>query len=320
MIRQMIKRKTIKAKTHTTILPPLRLLAILTLSILTTSAVAVTIMPEIRKTVTVSKTDITRISCEHGKIGSINYAAGTGLTHKKHENGKNVILLFQQLVNNDKRKLIDAKVNFLISCNNEYYPLILDPQMLNYQQTIRLDLPEQEIAAQRTMKDFNHKTREQVLLELIKRSRNSATDIQHNNIGNTQTQSNNSNTQIQSNNGNTQTSHNNIGIQTQNNSNIQTHNNNALNAPNMNTQAKAIYLGDLQLKLVNQFDVIGSTFQVKKFVVISNKTAKTFTEKMFISTSLGKFQIAALSLDNYNLAADKNWTYLHVVLDRGALR
>lgn len=278
------------------------LLAMLILSILPMSTSAIVVMPEIRKTVVVSKTDITRISCEHGKISSINYAAGTGLTHKKHENAKNVILLFQQLVNGDKRALIDSKVNFLISCNNQYYPLILDPQLLNYQQTIRLDLPPQEIEARKTIKDFANKTTEQVLVDLIKKSRNSADAIQHNNID-------------------THAQHNSGGIQAlDNNKDIQTSPNNELNSPDINTQSKAIYLGEVQLRLVNQFDVLGSYFQVKKFVVIANKTATTLTEKMFISTRLSNFQIAALSLDEHNLSADKNWTYLHVVINKGESR
>lgn len=108
-------------------------LKLLAVSLLFTQVYAINVMPEVRTTVSVSKTDINRISCQNGTISSVDYAANTGLTHNTHQNKKNIIILFQQLDDGRTRQIINSKVNMLIGCNDEYYPLILDPQEVDSQ-------------------------------------------------------------------------------------------------------------------------------------------------------------------------------------------
>jgi hypothetical protein len=227
---------------------------------------ATTVLPEVRATVMVSKTDINRIECTNGVITSVDYAAGTGLIHKTHANGKNIILLFQQLDKGTSREVINSKVNILVGCNNEYYPLILDPQKVD-SQTIHLQISQIEIGAEKN-KQLIKQTREQVLISLIKRSRSTDfEDIQNN-----------------------------------------------IDGLNQN-----IYINNYQLQLVGGVDIYGTNYQIKKFIVLSNNGSQSvaLSEKQFISDKLSSFSIAALSLDDYELNQDKNWTALHVVIDKG---
>jgi hypothetical protein len=143
---------------------------ILVITLITTAVQANTVLPEIRTISPVSKADINRIYCPHGKITSIDYAAGTGLTHKANQDGKNVIILFKQLDYGTTKKLISKKVNLLVSCNNEYYPLVLDPQEVD-SQTIILGLPNSEISAKKFNKSLASKTKDEIIVELIKQSR-----------------------------------------------------------------------------------------------------------------------------------------------------
>lgn len=143
-------------------------LKILFTAVFCTQAYAVNVMPEIRTTIAISKTDINRINCQQGTITSIDYASDTGLTHKTHENKKNVIILFQQLSDGITNKIIDAKVNMLVGCNNEYYPLILDPQAID-SQSIFLQTSKLETTARKN--NQKNKTYDQVLVDLIKSAR-----------------------------------------------------------------------------------------------------------------------------------------------------
>jgi len=140
-------------------------LKILFITVFCTQAYAVNVMPEIRTTIAISKTDINRINCQNGKINSIDYAADTGLTHRIHDNKKNVIVLFKQLSNGITSKIIESKVNILVGCNNEYYPLILDPQAID-SQSIFLQTSKLETTARKN--NQKNKTYDQVLVNLIK--------------------------------------------------------------------------------------------------------------------------------------------------------
>ncbi len=138
--------------------------------ILSESVMSTVVMPEIRTVVPVSNRDMSRIKCVHGQIGSIDYVAGTGLIHKTHKNNKNTIINFQQLDNGVERKIINSKVNFGIVCNEEYYQLVLDPQALDTQ-VIFLQVSDTELKAKKTHQQNKNKSKQQILLGLIKRSR-----------------------------------------------------------------------------------------------------------------------------------------------------
>lgn len=77
-----------------------------------------------------------------------------------------------------------------------------------------------------------------------------------------------------------------------------------------------IYLGDLQIQLLNETNVAGTNYQIKRFVITSNKEVG-LSEKDFINTKLGFGNIRAISLDDQQLSKTKNYTYLHLILDRG---
>ncbi len=89
---------------------------------------------------------------------------------------------------------------------------------------------------------------------------------------------------------------------------------------NQNNQNKSnnkdVYIGKLQLKLSSQIDVVGTPYQLKKFTVISNQET-SLTDKIFLNTTLSSYPIAAISLDDYQLNNDKNWTILHMVINKG---
>jgi len=79
-----------------------------------------------------------------------------------------------------------------------------------------------------------------------------------------------------------------------------------------------IYLGNLQVKLLNQQNIPGTNYQVNKFSVISNHNV-TLSEKIFLDTKLNKNPIVAISLDDFKLDKKKNWTHLYLVVEnRGA--
>jgi hypothetical protein len=228
-------------------------------------SISANILPEIRTTVAISKADINRITCQFGRITSIDYAAGTGLTHKTHENGKSIIFLFQQLDNGIERKLISSKVSLLVGCDSEYYSMILDPQEIE-SQTIFLQLPQSELSAKKIKKQNKNKSTEEIIVNLVKQSRK-------NNL-----------------------------------------NQDSIFASKTNN--KDIYIDKLQLKLISKNDISGTMYQVKKFVVISN-IAKKLDEKMFLNSKLSNHQIAAISLDDYQLNDKQKYTYLHLVINKG---
>ena len=234
---------------------------IISIIILSINAYAVTVVPEIRTTVEVSKTDINRVSCANGTITSIDYAAGTGLTHKTHDNTKNIIFLFQQLNNGTTKEVINSKVNLLISCNNEYYPLILEPQDID-SQTIHLALTQIEDKA-KSNKELQKKAREQILVDLIKQSRKNTQD----------------------------------------------------DVVESKTPPKNFFIDKFQLQLSAISAIYGTHYQLKKYVVLSSAPTR-LDEKTFLSSKISNYKIVALSLDDYELNQDKDWTTLHVVIDK----
>ncbi|AYQ57068.1 TraK domain-containing protein [Bathymodiolus thermophilus thioautotrophic gill symbiont] len=228
----------------------------MSLFLLCTNAYTVNIMPEVRTTVSVSQADINRISCESGLISSIDYASNTGLTHKTHKNKKNVVILFKQLDDGRTRKIINAKINMLIGCGNEYYPLILDPQKID-SQSIFLQTSSLESEARKNNQENTVKTHEEVLIDLIKSSRKKISGVMKN--------------------------------------------------------QPSVYFDNLQVKLLNKQNIYGTNYQVNKFVVIGNNV--TLIEKQFLNTQLSKYPIVAISLDDFHLNNDKNWTYLYLIVE-----
>lgn len=229
---------------------------ILSLSLLCVQAYAVVnVMPEIRTTIAVSKADINRVSCSGGLIHSIDYAANTGLTHTIHQNKKNVVLLFKQLDVGGTRKIIGRKVNILIGCNEEYYPMILDPQEID-SQSIFLQTSKLETQSRKKNQEKNNKTREKMLVDLIISARE--------------------------------------------------------NIQGTDDLQDAFYIGDLQIKPLKKQDISGTNYQVTKFVVISNNSVN-LVEKQFLDTRLSRHPISAISLDDFNLNQEKNWTHLYLV-------
>ncbi len=238
----------------------LNLKFLLPLSLICTQVYAINVLPEIRTTVSVSKADINRISCTNGEINSIDYAADTGLTHKAHENKKNVILLFKQLSSGGRNKIINAKVNILVGCNNEYYPLILDPQEIE-SQSIFLQTSKLENEARKNNKESN-KGFDEGLIDLIKVERNRYEDSE------------------------------------------------------VITNNQIIHLNDLQIKRLSNRNIPGKNYRVNKYVVTSNKDV-SLTETQFLNTKLSNYPIIAISIDDFKLNNNKNWTYLYLVVESG---
>ncbi len=238
----------------------LNLKFLLPLSLICTQVYAINVLPEIRTTVSVSKADINRISCTNGEINSIDYAADTGLTHKTHENKKNVILLFKQLSGSGRNKIINAKVNILVGCNNEYYPLILDPQEIE-SQSIFLQTSKLENEARKNNKESN-KGFDEGLIDLIKVERNRYEDSE------------------------------------------------------VITNNQIIHLNDLQIKRLSNRNIPGKNYRVNKYVVTSNKDV-SLTETQFLNTKLSNYPIIAISIDDFKLNNNKNWTYLYLVVESG---
>ena len=243
--------------------------------LLSTEVFALTVMPEIRTTIPINNTDTTRIKCVHGQINSMDYSDGTGLIAKVDKSNRYAIISFQQLDTGLERKIINNKVNLGIGCGAEYYQMILDPQNMK-SKTILLQQTWLELISKKSNKDNKNKTFEQLLIDLIKQSRNEGGY-------------NNTNQADQANQANPTN-------------------------PTNPTNQKYFYLGNLQVTLLNQVKIPGTLYQLKKFAIISNKDVD-ISEKDFIDKQLGNGQILALSLDDYALNSDKKYTNLHVVFN-----
>ena len=139
--------------------------------LLSTEVFALTVMPEIRTTIPINNTDTTRIKCVHGQINSMDYSDGTGLIAKVDKSNRYAIISFQQLDTGLERKIINNKVNLGIGCGAEYYQMILDPQNMK-SKTILLQQTWLELISKKSNKDNKNKTFEQLLIDLIKQSRN----------------------------------------------------------------------------------------------------------------------------------------------------
>lgn len=233
---------------------------ILPLLFISQALLANIVYPEIKTAIAVSAIDINRVSCSHGKISSIDYTAGAGLTHKRHKDGKNAIFLFQKLDKGGVIELTSTQISVLIGCDNHYYSLIMQPKKLD-SQTIFLQLSANEIQAKKNYQSIKGLSNEEIIINIIKKSRQSVN----------------------------------------------------FNKDNLtNTNAIFVFKDKVKIQInqIYQKKIAGTNFNIKRYVITSKQDI-VLTEVDFLSAKLDS-NIAALSLDDYNINADK-WTILHLI-------
>lgn len=145
---------------------------VLLVCIISHSLLANTVYPETKTAISVSAIDINRVSCQGGQISSVDYAKGSGLTHTVHQNKKNAIFLFQKLDKGGVIELASVPISVLIGCNGYYYPLVFNPAKIDTQ-SVNLSLPTDELEAKEQIKLLTGLSHEDVIVQLIKRSRKS---------------------------------------------------------------------------------------------------------------------------------------------------
>lgn len=90
------------------------------------SAAAITVYPNRPATITLSNQDVNRIHCTSGDINDAFYSEEKGIILQN--NGADSFVKFDVVVRGDKREYVSTRNELYITCNNEVYTLLVNPQ------------------------------------------------------------------------------------------------------------------------------------------------------------------------------------------------